>query len=64
MKAEELRKLAADELDARVRELRDGLFNLRIKHATGQLSDGASLRKARRDLARSLTLQRQRKEQR
>ena len=64
MKAEELRKLAADELDAKVRELRDGLFNLRIKHATGQLSNGASLRKARRDLARSLTLQRQRKEQR
>ncbi len=64
MKAADLRKLAADELDARVRELRDGLFNLRIKHATGQLAQGASLRKARRDLARTLTVQRERKEQR
>jgi large subunit ribosomal protein L29 len=64
MKAADLRKLAADELEARIRELRDQLFNQRIKHATGQLADTASLRKARRDLARSLTVRAEREESR
>ena len=56
MKAGEMRQLTDDELQARVRELRDGLFNLRIKHATGQLEDTASVRAARRDLARALSV--------
>ncbi len=60
MKAVELRQLTEDELEARVRELRDGLFNLRIKHATGQLEDTASIRAARRDLARALSVTSQR----
>jgi large subunit ribosomal protein L29 len=64
MKAADLRKLAADELEARIRELRDQVFNQRIKHATGQLADTASLRKARRDLARSLTVRAEREESR
>ncbi len=60
MKAAELRQLTEEELEARVRELRDGLFNLRIKHATGQLEDTASIRAARRDLARALSVTSQR----
>ncbi len=54
MKASELRQLKQDELAAKVREMRDTLFNLKIKHATGQLEDSASVRNARRDLARAL----------
>ena len=56
MKATEIRQLTDDELQARVRDLRDGLFNLRIKHATGQLENTASVRAARRDLARALSV--------
>jgi large subunit ribosomal protein L29 len=57
MKTGDLRKLQADELEARIRDLRDGLFNMRIKHATGQIENSADLRGQRRDLARALTVQ-------
>jgi large subunit ribosomal protein L29 len=57
MKAVDLRKLTDDELRARVSETRDRLFDLKLKHATGQLEGTSSLRAARRDLARALTVQ-------
>jgi large subunit ribosomal protein L29 len=56
MKPAELRQLQDDELGAKLEELRDNLFNLRIKHATGQLEDSASVRVARRELARAMTI--------
>lgn len=62
MKAKALRSLQDDELAARVAELRDGLFNLKIKHATGQLENTTGLRVARRDLARALSIASERKE--
>ena len=62
MKAQELRKLTADELVARVVDERQKLFDLRIKKATGQLENSASLRVARRDLARALTVESERRE--
>jgi large subunit ribosomal protein L29 len=62
MKAPELRKLTQDELVARVAEERRRLFDLRIKKATGQLENSASLRAARRELARALTVQNERRE--
>jgi large subunit ribosomal protein L29 len=62
MKAKELRKLTADELTARVVEERQKVFDLRIKKATGQLENSASLRDARRDLARALTVAGERRE--
>ena len=61
MKAQELRKLTADELVARVADERKKVFDLRIKKATGQLENSASLRAARRDLARALTVECERK---
>jgi large subunit ribosomal protein L29 len=64
MKARELRQLTDEELDAKVREIRDTVFNVKIKHATGQLDNTASLHIARRDLARALTLQAERERQR
>ena len=57
MKPADLRKLQPDELEARIRELRDGLFNLRVKHATGQIENTANLRVNRRELARALSVQ-------
>ena len=61
MKSEQLRKLTDPELEDRVRESRESLFNLKIKHATGQLEDHASVREARRDLARALTVSAERR---
>ena len=57
----DLRKLRPDELDARVADLRDSLFNVKVKHQTGQLESSASLRTTRRDLARALTIQAERR---
>ena len=57
----DLRKLRPDELDARVADLRDTLFNVNVKHQTGQLESSASLRTTRRDLARALTIQAERR---
>jgi large subunit ribosomal protein L29 len=56
MKAADLRKLTPDELTARVLDLRQALFNRRLKKATGQLENTATLRASRRDLARALTV--------
>jgi large subunit ribosomal protein L29 len=62
MNPADLRKLSDAELADRVREMRDQLFDLRIKHATQQLEKSAGLRQARRDLARALTVQAEREE--
>jgi large subunit ribosomal protein L29 len=50
--------LADDQLVESVANARQELFNLRFQHATGQLEDTAALRRAKRDLARSLTVAR------
>jgi large subunit ribosomal protein L29 len=52
MKASELRELAEEELEQKIRETRDELFNAKVKHATGQLEDTAKLGKLRRNVAR------------
>ena len=62
MKPADLRKLSDVELAQRVLEMRDHVFDLRIKQATQQLEKTATLRQARRDLARALTIQAERKE--
>ncbi|HTO55646.1 MAG TPA: 50S ribosomal protein L29 [Myxococcota bacterium] len=62
MKPADLRRLSDAELESRVKEMRDQVFDLRIKLATQQLEKNATLRQARRDLARALTVQGERKE--
>ena len=52
MKASEIRDLTEDELEAKSRELRDELFNVKVKRATGQLENTAMLGHLRRDIAR------------
>ena len=46
----------------KARELRDDIFNARVRHATGQLEDTARLRRLRRDLARAETVMREKRE--
>jgi large subunit ribosomal protein L29 len=57
MKASELRELSQEQLDDRLRELREELFNLRFQYATRQLTNTARIREVRRDIARILTRQ-------
>jgi large subunit ribosomal protein L29 len=56
MKATELRSLTVDELNTKASEFRAELFNLKVKHATGQLEDTARLRTLRREIARAETV--------
>ncbi len=60
MRPAELRELDDRELRERIRTQRRELFGLRFSHATGELENTAGLRSAKRDLARALTIARQR----
>jgi large subunit ribosomal protein L29 len=60
VKATELDELDAEELDARLLEVKAELFNLRFQHVTGQLDNYARLGQLRHDLARILTVMRAR----
>ena len=60
MKASELRDLNDRTLREHVATQRRELFGLRLQHATGELENTAGLRSAKRDLARALTIARQR----
>ena len=60
MKANELRDLDDNELRKRVAELSKELFGLRFANATGELDDTAAIARAKRDLARALTVTRER----
>ncbi|MGA1417015.1 MAG: 50S ribosomal protein L29 [Gemmatimonadaceae bacterium] len=59
MKAEEIRKLTASEIEARVAELERERFNLRFRSATEPLSNPLRLRTIRRDIARLQTVLRE-----
>jgi large subunit ribosomal protein L29 len=61
MRARELRDLALAELATKGRELRDQLWNARMKKATGQLENTALLRTLRRDIARVETVLREKR---
>ena len=60
MKARELRDLDDSELAKRVTELGKEVFGLRFSNATGELDNTAGLGHAKRDLARALTVARER----
>ena len=60
MKARELRELSDEELERRLAESRENLFNLRFQMATGALDNSARIGLAKRDIARILTIQAER----
>ena len=60
MTARELRDLQDDELVEHIRTQRREVFGLRFQLATGELENTAGLGAARRDLARALTVARER----
>jgi large subunit ribosomal protein L29 len=61
LKAKELRDLSDEELVKRLAESRENLFNLRSQVATGALDATSRLSLAKRDIARILTIQAERK---
>ncbi len=60
MTAKELRDLDDTQLEDHVATARRDLFGLRMQHATGELENTARLTTVKRDLARALTVARQR----
>ena len=56
MKAKEIRDLEDSELVKQIGVLRKEVFGLRFANATGELDDTAGVARARRDLARALTV--------
>ena len=60
MTAKELRDLRDDELEEQIKTARRELFGLRFQLATGELENTAGVGTAKRDLARALTIARER----
>ena len=60
MRASDLRDMSDAALRDHIATSRRDLFGLRMQHATGELENTAGLRHAKRDLARALTVARQR----
>jgi len=59
MNAKELRDMPPEELAAHLATLRKDLFGLRFANATGELENTAGIPRAKRDLARALTVTRE-----
>ena len=60
LKAHELDELTDIDLEARLREAKEELFNLRFQAATGQLESHGRLRTVKKDIARIYTVVRER----
>ncbi len=64
MKSSEIRNLTEAEIDAEVAKRREELLDLRIQSAVGQTSNPRRIRVAKREIARLLTVARQKAEER
>ena len=60
MKSADAHALSDLDLVEALREAREEAFNLRFRHATGELENSAGLRESRRDVARLLTIAKER----
>jgi large subunit ribosomal protein L29 len=58
--AADMREMSDEEIREQVKTARREIFGLRFQHATGELENTAGLASAKRDLARALTIARQR----
>ena len=56
MKAKELRDMTGDELNAKLKELKNELFNLRFQHAINQLDNPHKIVDVKKDIARVMTI--------
>ena len=58
MKASEIRKMSASELDTKLHDLKDELFKLRFQRAINQLDNPMRINAVKKDIARIKTVQR------
>jgi large subunit ribosomal protein L29 len=56
MKASEIRDLSADEIQQKVADLKEALFNLRFQHEVGQLENPKKIGETKKDIARLKTI--------
>lgn len=59
MKANEMRELSTEELERKLLDLKQEMFNLRFRHASGQLENPRKLGQTRKTIARAQTILRQ-----
>ncbi len=62
VKPNSMRDMSADEIRTRVQELREELFNLRFRNAMKQLDNPLKIREGRREMARLLTVLREKEQ--
>ena len=60
MKTNEIRKLSTEEINKKIAESKEELFNLRMKQATGSLENPSRIRELRKTVARLKTILRER----
>ncbi|MCM1043112.1 MAG: 50S ribosomal protein L29 [Corallococcus sp.] len=63
MKASNIREMNNEELSAKLADLKKELFNLRLSHATRQLTNNLALNNVKKDIARVKTVMREREAQ-
>lgn len=61
MKVSEIRKLDSKEIETKVKDSKKELLNLRIKNATGSLEKPSKIKELKKDVARMLTVLKERK---
>ena len=59
MKINEIREMSAEDLEKKLAELKEELFNLRFQMATGQCENPMKIREVKKSIARIKTVQRQ-----
>ena len=59
MKAGEIREMGPEEIQRKVQDLKEALFNLRFQHEIGQLENPQKLKQTKRDIARLNTILRE-----
>jgi large subunit ribosomal protein L29 len=56
MKGSDIRELGIEEVELKIKDLKEEVFNLRFQHGTGQLENPMKLKQAKRDVARLNTI--------
>ncbi len=62
MKVKELRDLTTEQINVKIEETKEEIFNLRMQQATGNLEKPSRLKELRKDVARMKTILAERKE--
>ena len=59
MKSSEIKEMSPEEMQRKIGDLKEELFNLRFQHEIGQLENPQKMKQIKRDIARIFTISRQ-----